>query len=242
MNAGNLTARQLEFIWGELDEWCAPLRFTLEPSAANAFYVDLGGREGLRRRTPGPLEGRVLFLDTRPLHAVLVQHVVMLEQKIKGEPLSDRTPQRSEQLALLTKLAAQVDPEFKPFARRGERAATAGTVDAIVGFQKIASYLQGGSAPADSARRYDGQELRQHDGARGVRPHSRRTDAPQRARAAAPRRARGAGRPVGSEGRVADRLQAGRADAGRECGDARHAGRDPPARADRAGRSASCAA
>ncbi len=142
MNAGSLTARQVEFIWGELDDWCSPLRLTLEPSSANAFFVDLGGREGLRRRRPGALEGRVLFLDTRPLHAVMVQHVVTLEQKIKGEPLSSRTPRRSEQLTLFAKLAAQVDPEFKPFARRGERVTTSGNVDAIVGFQKIASYFK----------------------------------------------------------------------------------------------------
>jgi len=142
MNAGSLTARQVEFIWGELDDWCSPLRLTLEQSGANAFFVDLAGREGLRRRKTGPLEGRVLFLDTRPLHAVMVQHVVTLEQKIKGEPLSNRTPRRSEQLTLFTKLAAQVDPEFRPFARRGERVTTAGNVDAIVGFQKIASYFK----------------------------------------------------------------------------------------------------
>jgi hypothetical protein len=142
MNAGSLTARQVEFIWGELDDWCAPLRLTLEPSSANAFFVDLGGREGLRRRTPGPLESHVLFLDTRPLHAVMVQHVVTLEQKIKGEPLSSRTPRRSEQLTLFSKLAAQVDPEFRPFTRRGERVAAAGSVDAIVGFQKITSYFK----------------------------------------------------------------------------------------------------
>jgi hypothetical protein len=142
MSAGSLTARQVEFIWGELDDWCAPLRLTLEPSAANAFFVDLAGREGLRRRRPGPLESRVLFLDTRPLHAVMMQHVVTLEQKIKAEPLSSKTPRRSEQLTLFTKLAAQVDPEFKPFARRGERIPTSGNVDAIVGFQKIASYFR----------------------------------------------------------------------------------------------------
>jgi hypothetical protein len=142
MSAGSLTARQVEFIWGELDDWCAPLRLTLEPSAANSFFVDLAGREGLRRRKTGPLESRVLFLDSRPLHAVMMQHVVTLEQKIKAEPLSSRTPRRSEQLTLFTKLAAQVDPEFKPFTRRGERIATSGNVDAIVGFQKIASYFK----------------------------------------------------------------------------------------------------
>ena len=78
----------------------------------------------------------MLFLDTRPLHAMLMQNVMMLEQKIKAQPLSERTPKRTEQLGLMTKLASQVDPEFKPFARRGERTAAAGTVDAIVGFSE----------------------------------------------------------------------------------------------------------
>ncbi len=142
MHAGNMTARHLEWVATELDEWCAPLRLALEPSTVTSFYVDLGAREGLRRRTPAPLEGRVLFLDTRSLHSVLMQNVLMLEQKIKGQPLSDRTPKRTEQLGLLTKLASQVDPEFKPFARRGERTAAAGTVDAIVGFGRICAYLR----------------------------------------------------------------------------------------------------
>ena len=142
MNAGNMTARHLEWVAAELDEWCTPLRLSLEPSSVTSFYVDMGARDGLRRRTPAPLEGRVLFLDTRPLHSVLMGNVVMLEQKIRGQPLSDRTPKRSEQLGLLTKLASQVDPEFKPFARRGERTAAAGTVDAIVGFAKISAFLR----------------------------------------------------------------------------------------------------
>lgn len=142
MNAGNMTARHLEWVAGELDEWCSTLRLNLEPSSATSFYVDLASREGLKRRTPAPLEGRVLFLDTRPLHSVLSQNVVMLEQKIRTQPLSEKTPKRSEQWGLLTKLASQVDPEFKPFARRGERTAAAGQVDAIVGFAKISSYLR----------------------------------------------------------------------------------------------------
>ena len=33
MNSGNLTARHLEWVANELDEWCAPLRLTLEPSS-----------------------------------------------------------------------------------------------------------------------------------------------------------------------------------------------------------------
>ena len=142
MNSGNMTARHLEWVAGEIGEWGQPLRFKLEASADTAFYVDLAAREGLKRRPPVPLEGRVLFLDTRPLHAMLMQNVIVLEEKIKNQPLSDRTSQRAEQLNLMTKLAAQVDPDFKPFARRGERTAAEGTVDAIVGFGKICGFLK----------------------------------------------------------------------------------------------------
>ena len=142
MNSGNMTPRHLEWVSSEIDEWCAPLRLSLEPSSVTSFYVDLGSREGFKRRTPAPLEGRVLFLDTRPLHAVLMQNVVMLEQKIKDQPLSERTPKRAEQLGLVSKLASQVDPEFRPFARRGERTAAVGTVDALVGFAKISGFLK----------------------------------------------------------------------------------------------------
>ncbi len=141
MNSGNLTPRHLEWVAEQLSEWCAPLRLSLESSTVTSFYVDLGSRTGLKRRAPQPLEGRVLFLDTRPLHAVLMQNVVMLDQKVRNNPLSDRTPRRADQLNLLSKLASQVDPEFKPFTRRGERTSAEGSVDAIIGFTRIAGFL-----------------------------------------------------------------------------------------------------
>ena len=143
VHAGNTTVRHLEYLDDELQQWCQPLRLALETSSvSSSYYVDLGGREGLKRRGAAPLEGNVLFVDTRPLHAVLMQNIVVLEQKIRMQPLSERTPKRTEQLALLTKVAAQADAEFRPFARRGERIATAGSVDAIVGFGSIAAYLR----------------------------------------------------------------------------------------------------
>jgi len=142
VNAGNMTPKDVDWVAGHLHEWCKPLRLTLEPSSVTSFYVDLGSRTGLRRRSPAPLEGRVLFLDTRPLHALLLQNVAVLEQAIKSQPLAEGAARRSEQLALVTKLASQVDPEFKPFARRGERTSAAGVVDAIVGFARISGFLR----------------------------------------------------------------------------------------------------
>jgi hypothetical protein len=142
MNAGNLSPRHVEWVADQLSEWCAPLRLNIEASTLTSFYVDLGSRTGLKRRGPHPLEGRVVFLDTRPLHAVLKQNVVMLEQKVRNNPLSERGPRRAEQLNLLTKLASQIDPEFRPVARRGERTDATGSIDAIVGFSKISGFLR----------------------------------------------------------------------------------------------------
>jgi hypothetical protein len=142
MNAGNLSPRHVEWVAEQLSEWCAPLRLSIEGSTVTSFYVDLGSRTGLKRRAPQPLEGRVVFLDTRPLHAVLMQNVVMLEQKVRNNPLSERVPRRAEQLNLLTKLASQVDPEFRPVVRRGERTDASGSIDAIVGFAKISGFLR----------------------------------------------------------------------------------------------------
>jgi hypothetical protein len=143
VHAGNTTVRHLEYLHDELQQWCQPLRLALAPSSTSStYYVDLGERAGLKRRGAAPLEGNVLFLDTRPLHALLMQNIVVLEQKIRTQPLSERTSNRTEQLALLTKVAARADVEFRPFARRGERVATAGTTDAIVGFSSIAGYLR----------------------------------------------------------------------------------------------------
>ncbi len=142
MNAGNLAPRHVQWVVDQLAEWCAPLRLNLEAPTMTSFYVDLGDRAGLRRRGPHPLEGGVLFLDTQPLHAMLMQHVVVLDQKVRSDPLSERTTRRDEHLNLLTKLAAQVDPEFRPVIRRGERQTASGSVDAIVGFAKISGFLR----------------------------------------------------------------------------------------------------
>ena len=229
VNSGNMTPKHVDWVASHLDEWCQPLRLTLEPSSVTSFYVDLGSRAGLRRRSPAPLEGRVLFLDTRPLHALLMQNVAVLEQKIKSQPLSDKTARRSEQLALVTKLASQVDPEFKPFARRGERTSAAGTVDAIVGFAQDLGLSARGRAAARRRRSSPGTSF---GGTMELAVFGRaRNEARSQGRAGAapPRHLRRAGRSVGSEGREPDRVPAARADERRQRGDAGHAGRDPPA-------------
>ncbi|HVN35649.1 MAG TPA: hypothetical protein VMU96_10395 [Casimicrobiaceae bacterium] len=138
---GNMTPRQIEWLSQQLEDWCRPLRLTLEPQAAATFYVDLASGAGLKRRSVGPLEGRVLFVDSRTLHARLLQNRTELEQALKNQPRSDKTAPQRERLDLLVTLCSRLDPEFRPLARRGERIPTSGAVDAIVGFTNISGFL-----------------------------------------------------------------------------------------------------
>ncbi|MEO5701877.1 MAG: hypothetical protein ABIS17_02680 [Casimicrobiaceae bacterium] len=140
-NAGNLDRAQLDWLAHHLDDWCAPLALATESTGPTAFYLNFEERHGLRRRDATPLEGPVMFLDTEPLHALLQHYILAVEQKVRGQPLAAKTPRRIEHLGLLTKLAMQVDPAFRPMPRRGERTAAVGAVDAIVGLQRITDFL-----------------------------------------------------------------------------------------------------
>jgi hypothetical protein len=146
-NAGNVDRAQLDWLSGELDQWCTTLRLAVASPGASAFYVDLAQRHGLRRRGADPLEGQVLFLDTEPLHALLQHYIMAVEAKVRSQPLSAKTPRRVERVTLLTKLAAQIDPEFRPVTRRGERTAAVGKVDTIVGLANISGYLRDEERP-----------------------------------------------------------------------------------------------
>jgi len=138
---GNLTPRQIEWFVAQLEQWCRPLRFSLEPATAATFYVDLASSGGLKRRSIGALEGRVLFVDLRPVHALLLQNRAELEQALKSESRSEGARAQREHLDLSIKLASRLDPEFKPLVRRGERIPASGVVDAIIGFGNICAFL-----------------------------------------------------------------------------------------------------
>ncbi len=84
----------------------------------------------------------MLFVDTQPLHALLTQSRVALEQAARDKPRSDEAKRATQKLAMLAKFAAKVDPDYKPFPRNGERVPASDTVDAIAGLARIAGFLR----------------------------------------------------------------------------------------------------
>ena len=139
---GNLSAKDVEWIAGQLDEWCQPLRLSLKPTTANSFYIDLAGSTGLQRRALTALEGRVLFCDLRPLLALMQQNRIVLEEAVRNEPRTGKKSKHRGELDLFVKLASRIDPDFKPLARHGERRPASGAVDAVVGFANICSFVR----------------------------------------------------------------------------------------------------
>ncbi|MDQ6620244.1 MAG: hypothetical protein M3Z31_11195, partial [Pseudomonadota bacterium] len=141
-NAGNLSRTQIHWLATQLEGWCSRVRVSVTSPGPTAFFVDVTEAAGLRRRGASPLERKVLFVDTEPLHALLQHYVMAIEQKIRTEPLSPKTSRRVERLGLLTKIASQVDTQYRPVVRRGERTVAVGKVDAIVGMTAISRYLR----------------------------------------------------------------------------------------------------
>ena len=160
----------------QLDEWCEPLRLSLEPSSVTTFYVDLGSRTGLapphcRRRS----KAACCSSTPAPLHALLMQNVVVLEQKIKSQPLSRQTraAQRAARPADQARLAGRPRIQAVRAPRRAHVGARAASTRSS-GFAKISGFLREEERASDARSSSIGEELRRHDGARRVRPHAQR--------------------------------------------------------------------
>ena len=140
---GNLAPKQIEWIAAQLEEWCQPLRLTLKPASATTFYVDLAGSAGLQRRSLAPLEGRVLFVDLQPLHALM--HA---EPGRAGGGRAQRAALGQEVAAPGTarsfRQARQSNRSRVQAARppRGTERPSSGAVDAVVGFSNIAAFVR----------------------------------------------------------------------------------------------------
>ena len=172
-----------------------------------------------------------------------MQNVAVLEQKIRGQPLSDEdgAAQRAARSRDQARLAGRSRIQAVRAPRRAHARPPA-AVDAIVGFAQDLRLSARGRArrrrPRSTPAKSFGGTMELAVFGRARNETNRRREQAQRA----PRAIRRAGRSVGSEGREPDRVPAAGADERRQRGHARHAGGDPPARAARTGRSASCGA
>ena len=212
----------------QLDEWCQPLRLTLEPSSATSFYVDLGRQHGIaaplaRRRSRAACCSSTCSRCTRCCSRIAPCSSRRCETSRRSEQDSRSTASSSSSSS---SSPARIDPEFRPLARRGERKPASGAVRrAIVGFANISAFVRVGQSAMPTLATQRRPQLRQHDGARRVRALAQRDRA--RSASIARRTSRAfarAGRAVGDEGHQRIRIPPARADERRRAVDhAQHA-------------------
>jgi len=138
LDSGSFTPDQVEWVARALDEWAAPLTLVPPPGTGANFYVDLSGTQGLKRTDKIRAGGRLMFLDTTPVYARIVERLRWLPEQEEENRSSDDLPPREEKL-LLMRLAALYGPESLAFSPRAPRrpAAVDSEVRVVVGLPAL---------------------------------------------------------------------------------------------------------
>jgi hypothetical protein len=132
LDSGNFTPDQVEWVAKQIDAWSATLMLVPAPGAAGSLYVDLTSSQGLRRQERPPAGGRLLFLDTGPIYAQIVERMRWLPEHDDETPKADDLPPREQRL-LLMRLASLFGPDAIAKSPRAARYAAEGEVRVVMG-------------------------------------------------------------------------------------------------------------
>jgi hypothetical protein len=132
LDSGNFTPDQVEWVSKQVESWAASLMLVPPPGPAGSLYVDLTSSQGLRRQERPPAGGRILFLDTGPIYAQIVERMRVLPEHDDETPKPDDLPPREQRL-LLMRLAALFGPDAVARAPRAARYPAEGEVRVVMG-------------------------------------------------------------------------------------------------------------
>ena len=136
LDSGSFTPDQVEWVSRVLDEWIGPLALTPPPGTGANFYLDLSGTQGLKRMDkPRVAGGRLMFVDTSPIYARVVERMRWLPEG-EAPPAPGELPTREQKL-LLMRLAALYGPDALAFSPRAPRQAADTEVRVVVGLQAL---------------------------------------------------------------------------------------------------------
>ncbi len=163
-NAGQLSPREVLWACRWFGRWCQSLSLSYEEGAGagsgqSGFAVHLGSAEGPTRKAAGG-NGRVLYLDTAPLGAMIEEEAVSL--RTPGD--AGREPAaaiRHAQLALLGKLKILFAPTPILIERRGQREPVDSTVQVVAGLTQIMQTLRNSARQSVDTRAAASSPLRE---------------------------------------------------------------------------------
>ena len=136
LDSGSFTPDQVQWVSRILEEWVAPLTLVPPPGTGTNFYVDLSGTQGLKRTDKPRAGGRLMFLDTSPVYARVVERMRLLPEQQEEASAPGELPGREQKL-LLMRLAALYGPDALAFSPRAPRKIADAEVRVVVGLQAL---------------------------------------------------------------------------------------------------------
>lgn len=120
LNSGNLSPANFDWVAAQFRVWSRRLELLAIPKSMEGFFVDVAGREGLRRRTGQDSGAMLRYLDTTPVAEQLEVTLAALRNADATEqgPMSEQGAKRA---AILEKARAAIAPNLNVDLRRDPR-------------------------------------------------------------------------------------------------------------------------
>lgn len=120
LNSGNLSPANFDWVAAQFRAWSRRLELLAIPKSMEGFFVDVAGREGLRRRTGQDSGAMLRYLDTTPVAEQLEVTLAALRNADATEqgPMSEQGAKRA---AILEKARAAIAPNLNVDLRRDPR-------------------------------------------------------------------------------------------------------------------------
>ncbi|MGE5088820.1 MAG: hypothetical protein ACM3QY_06815, partial [Candidatus Levyibacteriota bacterium] len=149
LNTGNLTAANLDWVLTQFRAWSRRLELVAMPKSMEGFFVDVGGRAGLVRRTGQDSGAMLRYLDTTPLSDQLDATLAVLRNSEATDqgPVSAINQQRA---MILEKARPAIAPNLNLDLRRDPRISCIHAARVRIGLARILKELST-SEQAESA-------------------------------------------------------------------------------------------
>jgi hypothetical protein len=120
LNSGNLSPANFDWVAAQFRVWSRRLELLAIPKSMEGFFVDVAGREGLRRRTGQDSGAMLRYLDTTPV----AEHLEVTLAALRNADATEQGPmseQGAKRAAILEKARAAIAPNLNVDLRRDPR-------------------------------------------------------------------------------------------------------------------------
>jgi len=140
LNTGNMTPAELDWATAQLRAWSRRLQLDAAPRSLEGFFVDIGGKAALSRRTGNESGAMLRYLDTTPLAEQLESTIVALRQA-ESTDQGPAAPINQQRIAILEKVSPSIAPNLNSELRRDPRIACKVAAKVRVGLARICHEL-----------------------------------------------------------------------------------------------------